>query len=78
MGRMDLSNRYLMAVSEARGMENVDFLPGVNPKGILRDLAGGHRAYAYIHTEDNQVSYYNAHRDTDGQRRCVTLTRENK
>jgi hypothetical protein len=71
---VDLSNRYLTPVSEAGDMEDINFLPGVDPKGLLRDLARGDGTCTYIHTEDNQVSYYNGHRDSTGNRRCVTFT----
>ncbi|KAF8219914.1 hypothetical protein L208DRAFT_1336797, partial [Tricholoma matsutake] len=59
-------NRYLTPVSEAIDMEDINFLPSIDPKGLLCDLARGDGTCTYIHMEDNQVSYYNAHRDSTG------------
>lgn len=70
-----LSNRYLTPASEAGGLKGIPFQPGVDPKGILWDMAQGDRTRAYIHTEENQVQYYTAHRDGTGHRRCVTCNR---
>ncbi|KAF8240311.1 hypothetical protein L208DRAFT_1546952, partial [Tricholoma matsutake] len=64
-----LSNRYLTPASEAGGLKGIPFQPGVDPKGILWDMAQGDRTRAYIHTEENQVQYYTAHRDGTGHRR---------
>ncbi|TFK59403.1 hypothetical protein BDN72DRAFT_735144, partial [Pluteus cervinus] len=49
-----LSNRLFTSVMEAGQLESVPFGENVDPKGILADMLGG----ALIHTEDNQVRYY--------------------
>lgn len=58
-----LWNRYLTPVGEAGGTASAPFLPGMDPKGILHDMI---RSGLYIHTEDNQVHYFEAHRSDDG------------
>jgi len=70
---IDLSNRYLTPVSKAGDMEDINILLGIDPKGILYNLARRDGTCTYIHTEDNQVSYYNGHRDSTGNHRCVTF-----
>ncbi|KAF8234306.1 hypothetical protein L208DRAFT_1550392, partial [Tricholoma matsutake] len=64
-----LLNRYLTPASEAGPLKGIPFQPGVDPKGILWDMAQGDRTHAYIHMEENQVQYYTAHRDGTGHRR---------
>ena len=67
---IDISNRYFTPVVEAGGMTDVNFLPGVDPKGILHKMAQGDgSSRPYYHTEDNQVFYYATRRDSDGQRK---------
>ncbi|KAH9953324.1 hypothetical protein BGW80DRAFT_1468665 [Lactifluus volemus] len=59
-------NRYLTPSREAKGMQAIPFLPGVDPTGILRDMAQENCNYTYVHTEDNQVHYFAALRDAQG------------
>jgi len=70
--RLDIWNRYLTPAREARGMQSVSFLPGVDPKGTLRDMAQEDGTCPYVHTEDNQVHFYATHRDGEGQLVYVT------
>ena len=71
---LDLSNRYLTPATDAGGMRDIPFLPGVDPRGILRSMAQGDGTQSYIHTEDNQVHYFSTCRDNEGARKCVKLT----
>ena len=50
---LTMSNRYLMPGNEAQGLEAVPFDKGVDPRGILEDMAKGDGLTAHIHTEDN-------------------------
>ncbi|KAF8236125.1 hypothetical protein L208DRAFT_1253433, partial [Tricholoma matsutake] len=38
---IDLSNGYLMPAAEVRGLRDIQFSPGINPKGILCGMAQG-------------------------------------
>jgi hypothetical protein len=57
MDRIGLWNRYLTPTREAGGMQNVAFLPGVDPKGVLRGMTQEDGMTSYVHTEDNQVHF---------------------
>jgi hypothetical protein len=59
-------NRYLTPSREAKGTQAIPFLPGVDPTGILRDMAQENCNYTYVHTEGNQVHYFAALRDAQG------------
>ncbi|KAH9967619.1 hypothetical protein BGW80DRAFT_1462135 [Lactifluus volemus] len=59
-------NRYLTPAHEAKGMQTIPFLPGVDPNGTLRNMAQEDTNYPYVHTEDNQVHYFSARRDNEG------------
>ena len=60
---LNLSNHYLMPANKAHGLEATPFHKGVDPRGILQDMMKGDGLTTYIHTEDNQVKYYNMKRD---------------
>ncbi|KAF8811310.1 hypothetical protein BYT27DRAFT_7034303, partial [Phlegmacium glaucopus] len=62
---LDISNRYLTPLRDISGLEDVPFHKGVDPRGVLRDMAKND----HIHTEDNYVGYFSTHRDSDGHRR---------
>jgi hypothetical protein len=66
MDRIGLWNRYMTPTREAGDMQSVAFLPGVDPKGVLRGMAQEDGMNSYVHTEDNQVHYYATHRNGDG------------
>lgn len=68
---IDISNRYLTPAKEAGGTDETPFHKGVDPKGILQSMANGDGSISYMHTEDNQVRYFNMHRDTEGNRKLV-------
>jgi hypothetical protein len=67
LDQINFWNRYLTPAWEARGMQSVAFLQGVNPKGTLHDMVQEDRTCLYTHTKDNQVHFYAMHRDGDGQ-----------
>ena len=64
--QLDMWNRYFTPAREAKDMVAMPFLPGVDPQGILRGMSQEDNTSTYIHTEDNQVHYYVAHRDGTG------------
>jgi hypothetical protein len=66
-----VSNCYLTPAREAGGIEETPFLKGVDPKGILQNMANGDGSVSYVHTEDNQVRYFSMQRDADGNRKSV-------
>ena len=68
---IDVSNRYLTPAREAGGIEETPFLKGVDPKGILQNMANGDGTVSYVHTEDNQVQYFSMQRDADENRKSV-------
>ena len=46
---------WLQAGPEQHYLEETPFLKGVDPKGILQNMANGDGTVSYVHTEDNQV-----------------------
>jgi hypothetical protein len=66
-------NRYFTPLREAKGMQAIPFLPGVDPSDILYNMAHEDNNYRYIHSEDNQVQYFTSHRDDKGIIRYVIL-----
>lgn len=69
---LDISNRYLTPVKEAKGQE-IAFQKGVDPRGILRGMAIGDGTCSYVHTEDNQVQYFLTCRDRNGGLKSVKV-----
>ena len=69
---INISNRYLTPSKEAPGLEAIPFHKGVDPQGILRDMAKGDGLTTYIHTEDNVVQFFNTKKDTEGNSKSVT------
>lgn len=69
---INVSNRYLTPRKEAPGLEAIPFHKGVDPQGILQDMAKGDGLITYIHTEDNVVQFFNTKKDTDGNSKSVT------
>ncbi|KAF8219531.1 hypothetical protein L208DRAFT_1071909, partial [Tricholoma matsutake] len=65
----DISNWYLTPVKDTMGLQDMPFHKGVDPRGILRGMANGDGTCSYVHTEDNQVQYFAAYRDGNGNRR---------
>lgn len=72
MDQIGLWNRYLTPSREAKGMQSVAFLPGVDPNGKLRAMAQEDGMSSYVHTEDNQVHYYATHRNEEGHLKYVS------
>ena len=70
---INLSNRYLTPANEAHGLEAIPFHKGVDPRGILQNMAKGDGLTTHVHTEDNQVQYFSTKRDTEGNMRSVKL-----
>jgi hypothetical protein len=68
---LNLSNRYLTPANEAYGLEAIPFHKGVDPRGILQNMAKGDGSTTYIHTEENQVQYFSAKRDGEGKMKSV-------
>lgn len=64
--QLSMWNRYFTPAREAKEMQAVGFLPGVDPMGILRSMGQEDHNCTYIHTEDNQVHYYITRRDDAG------------
>jgi hypothetical protein len=64
---LSMSNRYFTPSNEAHGLEAVPFHKGVDPRGILQNMARGDGLTMHIHTEDNQVQYFSTKRDTEGK-----------
>jgi hypothetical protein len=69
---LNLSNRYLTLANEAHGLEAIPFHKGVDPRGILQNMAKGNRSTMYVHTEDNQVQYFSTKRDAEGSVKSVS------
>ncbi|KAH9970052.1 hypothetical protein BGW80DRAFT_1173423, partial [Lactifluus volemus] len=63
---LSMWNRYFTPLREAKGTQAIPFLPGVDPSGILYNMAHEDNNYRYIHSEDNQVQYFTSHRDDKG------------
>lgn len=69
---INISNHYLTPEKEASGLEDVPFQKGVDPQGILRDMAKGDGSTTYIHTKDNVVQFFNTRKDAEGNSKSVT------
>jgi hypothetical protein len=68
---LNLSNRYLTPANEAHGLEAIPFHKGVDPRGILQNMAKGDGSTTHVHTEDNQVQYFSMKRDAEGNIKSV-------
>jgi hypothetical protein len=68
---LTMSNRYFTPSNEAHGLEAVPFHKGVDPRGILQNMAKGDGLTTHIHTEDNQVQYFSTKRDAEGKTKSV-------
>lgn len=68
---LNMSNRYLTPANEAHGLEPIPFHKGVDPRGILQNMAQGDGSTMYVHTEDNQVQYFITKRDAEGSMKSV-------
>lgn len=66
---LSLSNRYFTPANEAHGLQAIPFHKGVDPRGILQNMAKGDGKH--VHTEDNQVQYFSTKRDAEGTMKSV-------
>lgn len=64
----DLSNRYLTPAKETNDPD-VPFQKGVDPRGILCRMATSDGTCSYVHMEDNEVQYFTACREGNGNRK---------
>jgi hypothetical protein len=67
----NILNWYLTPAKDAKGLQDMPFHKGVDPHGILHGMAKGDGTCSYVHTEDNQVQYFTAYRDGNGNRKSV-------
>ena len=70
---LNMSNRYLMLVNKAHGLEAIPFHKGVDPRWILQNMVKGDALTTHVHTEDNQVQYFSTKRDAEGSMKSVNL-----
>ena len=68
---MNLLNCYLTPANEAHGLEAIPFHKGIDPRGILQNMAKGDGQIMHVHTEDNQVQHFSTKRDTEGGMKSV-------
>ena len=68
---INLSNRFFTPANEADGLEAIPFHKGVDPRGILQNMAKGDGLTTHVHTEDNQVQYFSTKKDTEGSIKSV-------
>ena len=68
---IDISNRYLTPLKDVSGLESIPFHKGVDPRGILQNMAKGNGSTTHVHTEDNQVQYFSTKRDAEGNVKSV-------
>ncbi|KAF8240630.1 hypothetical protein L208DRAFT_1231697, partial [Tricholoma matsutake] len=66
----DISNHYLMPAKETNDPD-IASQKKVDPRGILHGMADGDGTCSYIHTEDNQVQYFSACREANGNRKFL-------
>ena len=66
----NISNQYLTPAKDMMG-QDTPFHKGVDPWGILHGMANRNGTCSYVHTEDNQVQYFTAYRDGNGNRKSV-------
>lgn len=59
---IDMGNRYFMDRRDAGGEEFVSFQENVDPDGVLQGLIG----HAFIHTQENEVEYFEEIQQSDG------------
>ena len=68
---LSMSNRYLTPANEAQSLGAIPFDKGVDPRGILQNMAKGEGLTVHVHTEDNRVQYFQTKRDTGGNVKSV-------
>lgn len=56
---IDVSNRYFTPRQHALQERHISFRPDIDPDNILEEAMGED----FVHTEDNEVEYYEAHKE---------------
>lgn len=59
---IDVGNRYFTPSQHALQDRQVSFSPAIDPDNILSEAMGGD----FVHTEDNEVEYYEARKEGRG------------
>jgi hypothetical protein len=59
---IDVGNRYFTPRQHALQDRHISFSPAVDPDNILSEAMGED----FVHTEDNRVEYYEAHKQARG------------
>jgi hypothetical protein len=59
---IDVSNRYFTPRQHALQDRQISFSPAIDPDNILSDAMGEE----FVHTEDNEVEYYEAYNEGRG------------
>lgn len=62
---IDIGNRYYTNRNHAFGKQSIPFKQSVDPNGILQTAMGSD----FLHTEDNEVEYYELVEKEDGLHR---------
>ena len=56
---IDVSNRYFTPSQHALQERHISFSPAIDPDNVLAEAMGEE----FVHTEDNEVEYYEAHKE---------------
>jgi hypothetical protein len=59
---INVGNRYFTPRQHALQDHHISFSPAIDPDNILSEAMGEE----FVHTEDNEVEYYEAHREGRG------------
>ena len=59
---IDVGNRYFTPSQHALQDRQISFSPAIDPENILSEAMGEE----FVHTEDNEVEYYEAHKEARG------------
>jgi hypothetical protein len=59
---IDIGNRYFTPRQHALQDRQISFSPAIDPDSILYEAMGEE----FVHTEDNEVEYYEAHKEAKG------------
>ena len=59
---IDVGNRYFTPRKHALQDRHISFSPAIDPDNILSEMMG----QEFVHTEDNEVEYYEAHKKERG------------
>ena len=59
---IDVGNQYFTPRQHALQDHQISFSPAIDPDNILSEAMGEE----FLHTEDNEVEYYEAHKEARG------------